>query len=583
MAKPSPSAFRRWKAAVYCCVGLFFLSCDALKPPSLGICGNHIVEPEQGEACDDLQPSRSCGAPESAAGCQPLCDRDDPTRTCPSRYQCGQDGVCRTPSLTFPEAREIAAEPARQLLVGDFNGDGRDDLASLSAAVKLRTFDADLNTMSEYRNAFLQLETTDFASVGSFTLSGRDDLVVPVEVGFSTSFGAYRGIQALRGQPQGTLESAFVPHRVKLPDNLRLLFRTEFGAIVLYDSILGYWPSLSDDGADETITLPHPVESLIGTPATYRVGGCAMTALTYQGENRVRLYSLMLDRDANCAVPPASQTIQFDSGLAVGGVWAGDVDGDSHLDLMISAGSPSADPASYATHIAYGRADLSFASAPEGDLGAVVGRASDATEIPPPLATGDLNGDGRVDAVYQSVRSTESGGGWALTLMLSRTEGEFRDCEFDGYSCDVIAATNITLSTTQAQWSQAVFADTDGDSLTDLVVSEAERPSVLIFPGTGQPSLPITLPPRVIETQSPVKRFAVASVGNEDAIPDLLLAEPVGDRVSWSVAYGNVASAPSEVVALETFDRLSDICPGSPVVGGGGGGGGRGGGGGWVG
>jgi hypothetical protein len=551
----------------------FAISCNTLEAPQRDVCGNLVVEPGNGEYCDEAQPGSRCGAPDSVGACQPLCDAGDPARPCPARYQCGVDGVCREPSLDFSSPGVVAGDGAVRQLIGDeFDGDGRDDLVSVSSEVQLRTFDPTLATVTTYRNTSLQQESTDYVTVGELTSSGLADLVAPVEVGYWTSLGAYRGVQALLSQGDGTLRSAFVPHRVGVPEDARFLIETAFASLVLYADELALWKSLSSPQFDVIRALPREAALLAQPVATFVEAGCLVVAFAYRDEDVVHLESFDVFPDEPCGVPAGSKTIQVpgsgDAAVQVAGVWSGDVDGDGLTDLLVAADPPNAPEALHANvYPAFGRGDRTFASAETSDPTAVVGEASSLAIWPTPLATGDLDGDGIVDAVYESAHLI---GGRRLAGLFSGTPATGFNilCEpFATWGCIQLAATNVTLEGPQApQWSQAVIGDVDADGHADLVVSERLRPAVLVFAGTGDSAMPLDLLPRVLQTAAPSERFALANLDRVDSLTDIVLAVPNGDEIAWSVARGQPFAQPLAPATQQRFSRIGDVCPGAPLV-----------------
>src|SRR5579864_1993152 len=99
-------------------------SCATLDPLPGGTCGNGVIDPK--EDCDthDIG-SFKCGAPGTAAACRITCTA---ASACPDGWGCGVDGVCRQPSGVFPAASGPLSEGIAGIHVGDFDGDGRQDI-----------------------------------------------------------------------------------------------------------------------------------------------------------------------------------------------------------------------------------------------------------------------------------------------------------------------------------------------------------------------------------------------------------------------------------------------------------------------
>lgn len=101
--------------------------CVDFVDPTLGVCGNRIVEP--GEACDDPDDIR-CGAANRAQACLVLCDPAIGASECAPGQGCGIDGVCRTPSGEFAAPVSLALGGYQRMVAGDLNGDGTDDVVA---------------------------------------------------------------------------------------------------------------------------------------------------------------------------------------------------------------------------------------------------------------------------------------------------------------------------------------------------------------------------------------------------------------------------------------------------------------------
>ena len=73
-----------------------------------GRCGNRILEPNQGEDCDNgdssgLPDGTLCGLPGTVSACRFVCQPAEmpgqpPVVECPTGYACGNDTICRAPS-----------------------------------------------------------------------------------------------------------------------------------------------------------------------------------------------------------------------------------------------------------------------------------------------------------------------------------------------------------------------------------------------------------------------------------------------------------------------------------------------------
>lgn len=154
--------------------GLVLAGCYVFPDPDLGVCGNRIVEP--GEDCDDPD-DRDCGTVASTpfAACRLTCSpaADDPD--CPADRECGQDGICRAPAGTFGNALRMDSVGTQWLLVGDVDGDKRDDIVAQQRGqgiVAVRVGD-----IGDPVGAALT-ELTGIAAIGELTNDDHDDILL---------------------------------------------------------------------------------------------------------------------------------------------------------------------------------------------------------------------------------------------------------------------------------------------------------------------------------------------------------------------------------------------------------------------
>lgn len=141
-------AFDRLKLAALATV-CWANSCADLPEIERLVCGNSLVEPEVGEACDtfatgtgdDGLPTR-CGKPGTDGAC--LFIHDD-EHDCPPGYGAGIDGICRRPLGTFGAEKSRIEASGTILRVADFDGDGVDDLMTttpLASVARVQLFSA---------------------------------------------------------------------------------------------------------------------------------------------------------------------------------------------------------------------------------------------------------------------------------------------------------------------------------------------------------------------------------------------------------------------------------------------------------
>src|SRR5207248_1361141 len=150
------------------------------------VCGNGVVEPDQGEDCD--RSSADCGAPASANACRLLCGASIAgAPMCPAGAACGNDGVCHAPSgeLTVSASR---AWTSRHLLVGDTTGDHYPELIGVG--------DNQLEVLlggagGGFSSSVLipNLAVRDAPRAADVNGDGVSDVIIPVGIGLYTLVG----------------------------------------------------------------------------------------------------------------------------------------------------------------------------------------------------------------------------------------------------------------------------------------------------------------------------------------------------------------------------------------------------------
>jgi hypothetical protein len=131
--------------AVVASVAAALASCATLNDLPQNTCGNLIIEQTDNEDCDTFPLGADGGVTAMDAGfacssaCRVLCTAvpdagadaggaADAGPRCPDGWGCGTDGICRRPNGTFAPAAVDIPEPVEHLLLGDLDGDGRQDV-----------------------------------------------------------------------------------------------------------------------------------------------------------------------------------------------------------------------------------------------------------------------------------------------------------------------------------------------------------------------------------------------------------------------------------------------------------------------
>src|SRR5580692_102062 len=123
MKRTHPMSLAR--AAALSTAVLAFGACANLSLIQDNVCGNGVVEPDNGEDCDDPHDA-SCGKPGTVEACRYTCDGKTGAGCPPAGgYGCGVDGICRAPQTTpgFEPLLTQGAATTVDLIAGDTNGD----------------------------------------------------------------------------------------------------------------------------------------------------------------------------------------------------------------------------------------------------------------------------------------------------------------------------------------------------------------------------------------------------------------------------------------------------------------------------
>ncbi len=110
----------------------WLIACDDLATIEADRCGNLVVEAR--EQCDG---DERCGTT-GAAACRFTCEPDG--LACPGALGCSADGICVASTDTFTTAAASARfeMPADRIVVGDLDGDRRDDLIGVGDSIRVR-------------------------------------------------------------------------------------------------------------------------------------------------------------------------------------------------------------------------------------------------------------------------------------------------------------------------------------------------------------------------------------------------------------------------------------------------------------
>lgn len=499
--------------------GLAAASCLDLPNVDGGTCGNKIVDANEDCDGDETLPEKgtSCRAVGSVGACRFDCGAGS---KCPTGYVCGSDDICRAHSGAFTDVGTSVLASPTQLLVDDFDGDGRSDVLAYTSYA------------NEARALFFEPSGALAKSV-----SLASDNMVPAVGNLATdapstfTFATHAGLGVMRGQkdrsfsptPYSTLQLPWPDGHVlildaMLPADTPDPITDPYGARWLGDESVIFHGAFAYVTEDVTLDPIHDNQSTFRLPQNKDPVGpipvgdldvdpvespCQEIALTY-GDDKVYVVTPCVRQFGqlvwNRKVGPGSDPIKtyppvtlFDENKApvngkISAVFltqlnapaAGQTAGlgqDEYLDLVIN----THDEASGASRVfvAFGTGKGTFF----GLNPALETVANGAVEISALagtdelVAVGDINLDGKPDFVFPT-GILISGAGFAYSL----------------------AGVPV-----RAAWTDAAIADFNGDGRPDVICGSSSATGIDFFTNAGGGALN----PLVIPTEQGVTTFVV--------------------------------------------------------------------------
>ncbi|MBK8011541.1 MAG: VCBS repeat-containing protein [Deltaproteobacteria bacterium] len=539
------------------CLAVCHLSAAACTPLAdlaiNNVCGNRIVEPENGEDCDTygVGGDTQCGAPTAGEqSCRFICDprADAAFAGCPATWWCGEDGVCRFPTHKFSAAHRVPLpiDDPFALGVADLDGDGRLDLVAQTDSSLLIRYGDTSGAFSEAHRTNAEI-TTGRLAIGDLDADGLDDIVMPQLL----------GLTVLRGQRDRSLASVIFEAPTPpepLRSNTRLISARAVPWVDLKKAIR-IEPLQGQGKTELSLAFEYrspsdPLELPIEAPAeSMGVGsidfGTSLTsdvlAISAPGARTVQIVRIVCEttacnsNSAGCNDEGSTLTCRLirDSEVALPlpykvdrGTTLTDLDGDGGLDLLVSVQSSVGSLTLHRVAYAHRTLQGEFVDA-DGQVGqaSIDARFNDGGRESWPLAAQDLTGDGRADFVLPTgvfVSIEPIGRGLAMTAFNASDDWQeaiIGDFNGDGH-LDVAATThtqrridlvlgtgtpvfNYSAITTTGFPSSLTAGDFDGDGRTDLAFAQDGVDVLVHFNGSGI-TVGAHFDDRVIESLVPV-------------------------------------------------------------------------------
>lgn len=328
-------------SAISWLTGLVLLTgCAPLGDIEPGVCGNRVVEKENGEACDGSEADGpACRGTDKSSPCRFDCSDGG---SCPAGLLCGTaDGVCRAPSGELELPFEIVPRGAERLYGADFDGDKWTDLVAVSEqAITIHYLEDSARLASSF-----ETPAAPGHVIGKMSNDDLPDLAIKRDVGISVQLG--RSDRSFDPTVYSTIPLPQDTERILLMDALPdsdgqelVIFRSGNNGNVSIDGT-----SVAEQGALKPLVSPTPGYGPIeGEVAVLHGAECDIMAFAYQSDPFIRLLSPCSDSSSWNDPQGAGSLGGLPLPLDVdpwAGVFAVDVDADEDQDLILGVQGPA--------------------------------------------------------------------------------------------------------------------------------------------------------------------------------------------------------------------------------------------------
>jgi hypothetical protein len=443
------------------------------------------------------------------------------------------------------------------VVAADFNGDGKLDLAVTNGcldsgcggsygvvSILLGNGDGTFQAHTEYPLPSRPYTSTSTIAVGDFNGDGKLDLAVANGAVVSVLFGNGDGTFQTHvdyGAAGGTSSVAVGDFNGDGKPDLAV---TGGGSVSIYlNSGNGTFPTRSDFSAGGSVAIGDFNKD--GKLDLVTLNTCVSASNCSIGTSTVSI--LLGNGDGTFQTQ-----VQYPVGAAASAVAVGDLNGDGVLDLaVLNSNNDSFSPLPGTVSVLFGNGDgtfqsqqvypaglnpiglvvgdfngdgaLDFAvtSAKDADVGVYLNQGNGAFSQPSLLygtpagaaVAGDFNQDNKLDLAVLG-QSGSSGLSGIVSLLVGRGDGGF-------------SQTSLDYPTGSYPISVAV-ADVNGDGKNDVVVANSGDKNVSVFPGNGDG----TFQPRVNYGTGNTPQSVVIADINGDGKPDLVVANMTDNTVS---------------------------------------------------